>query len=100
MKNAGEYSKKSSTYAKLCAEKYFAIDKKASFMKLWFAPAFHFIKNYIFFLGFLDGREGFEIARTIARHTRLKYRLLDKMYTVNTREVSAIKEKLIVEYSS
>ncbi|HVW16589.1 MAG TPA: glycosyltransferase family 2 protein [Mucilaginibacter sp.] len=100
VKNAGEYSKKSSVYAKLCAEKYFAIDKKASFMKLWFAPAFHFIKNYIFFLGFLDGREGFEIARTIARHTRLKYRLLDKMYTVNTREVSSIKEKLIVEYSS
>ncbi|MBS1525674.1 MAG: glycosyltransferase family 2 protein [Bacteroidetes bacterium] len=100
VKDANEYSDKSAAYAKLCAEKYFAIDKKASLKKLYLAPAFHFLKNYLFFLGFLDGREGFEIASTIARHTRLKYRLLRKMYNKSTPEIPAVKEKMIVEYSS
>jgi glycosyltransferase involved in cell wall biosynthesis len=100
VKNAGEYAEKSMVYARLCAEKYYEIGKKATFTKLHIAPAFHFLKNYIFFLGFLDGREGYAIARIIAKNTRMKYRLLQEMYNKGTAKTPRIRDKFVVEYGS
>lgn len=85
-------------YAKLSAEKYFLFGERGSLVKLYLAPAFHFFKNYIIFLGFLDGREGWQIARSIARHTFLKYRLLQKLTKSSYPESHAVKDNLVVEY--
>lgn len=97
-KDAAEFRSKADHYAKLSAGKYMAINKKSSFIKLHIAPLFHFIKNYIVFLGFLDGKAGWEISRIISNHTRLKYRLLkeqpEHIYTV----ASKLKDNLVVEY--
>ena len=74
-----EYEQKTIAYAKLNAEKYFAQGKKHSLLKQYFSPFFSFLHNYIFRLGFLDGREGFIIAKTTARYTFQKYSYLNRM---------------------
>jgi hypothetical protein len=85
-------------YAKLSARKYLASGKKATFTKLHIAPLFHFLKNYIVFLGFLDGREGLDIARMISKHTRLKYRFLKNQPKRRYKEATGIKDSFVVEY--
>jgi glycosyltransferase involved in cell wall biosynthesis len=75
-----EYKNKTVLYAKLNAQKYFAKGKRANFFKLHIAPAFTFLQHYILRLGFLDGKEGYIIARTTAWYTFLKYSYLKEMY--------------------
>jgi len=98
VKDSSECYLKTIHYARLNAEKYLMSGKKATFVKLYLAPIFHFIKNYIVFLGFMDGREGLDIARMISRHTSMKYRLLKKLSKRSYREVPQMKDSLVVEY--
>ena len=58
---------------------------------------FGFIKNYLFYLGFLDGREGWEIAKATLKNTHRKYQLLNQM-EVRQDKKEALKDKLAVEY--
>ncbi len=98
VKDGDEFLRKAYHYAQLSAGKYRVMERKPTFMKLYMAPLFHFVKNYIVFLGFLDGREGFNIAKMISKHTRLKYLLLkDEPESVYT-EAPELKDKLMVEY--
>jgi (heptosyl)LPS beta-1,4-glucosyltransferase len=97
VKDAAEYDAKGSHYAKLSAKKYFNAGKKASAVKLYISPIFGFIKNYIFYLGFLDGKEGWEIAKSTIKNTRRKYLYLNQLE--NLKEKSpAVKDSYIVEY--
>jgi glycosyltransferase involved in cell wall biosynthesis len=75
VQNRQEYDDKTDYYAK----KYFTAGKQPNFLKQYLSPAFAFLQHYIFRLGFLDGREGFIIAKTTARYTFLKYRYLKEM---------------------
>lgn len=68
-----ELRKKMEYYAALGAEKYKTQGKKFSRLKMIFSPVFSFMVNYIFKLGFLDGKAGWIVARESARYTRLKY---------------------------
>ena len=77
--NFQEYEKKMEAYAMLNAEKYFKQRKKIWWGKQWLSPAFAFIQNYIFRLGFLDGRDGYTCARITARYTFLKYKKLKEL---------------------
>ena len=74
-----DHINKTIAYAKLNAEKYFSQGKRAGFFKLWLAPGFTFIQHYLLLLGFLDGWEGYFIARTTAWYTFLKYSYLKEM---------------------
>ena len=76
MKDMAEYQTKTILYAQLSASKYAAKGKKASLVKRYISPVFSFIQNYIFRLGFLDGKEGFVIACTSSRYIFLKYKFL------------------------
>lgn len=76
MKDRAEYQAKTILYAQLSATKYAAQGKKASPVKRFISPVFSFIQNYIFRLGFLDGKEGFVIACTSCRYIFLKYKFL------------------------
>lgn len=75
-----EYIQKTVSYARLNAEKYYSQGKRPGFFKLRVAPGFSFFRHYILQLGFLDGWEGYLIARTTAWYTFLKYSLLKEMY--------------------
>lgn len=68
------YEKKLDQYAQL-----FAKNKKNSFivnMKLLISPIFHFIKNYIIKLGFLDGKAGLLYAKANYNYTKKKYKYI------------------------
>lgn len=72
-KNIADFAAKTVNYAMLNADKYYRQGKKASWLKCRVAPAFSFIKNYFFRLGFLDGEAGFTVAKMNAWYTWLKY---------------------------
>jgi glycosyltransferase involved in cell wall biosynthesis len=74
-----EYITKTVAYAKLNAAKYHVQGKQAGFFKLRLAPGLTFLQHYIFRLGFLDGWEGYLIAKTTAWYTFLKYTFLKEM---------------------
>ena len=75
------YEGKMENYAALNAEKYFKQQKRGGSFKMFFSPAFSFIKNYFFKLGFLDGATGYHCARINARYTFLKYKRLDELWS-------------------
>jgi glycosyltransferase involved in cell wall biosynthesis len=79
MKDETDYKTKMENYARLNAEKYFRQGKRSSVLKQWMSPAFSFVQNYIFKLGFLDGKAGLTCARMTAGYTFLKYKKLKEM---------------------
>jgi glycosyltransferase involved in cell wall biosynthesis len=66
-------------YAKLSAEKYFTQNLHAGFTKRFVAPIFNSFKSYFLQLGFLDGKTGLGLAKTIAYYTWLKYQQLRQL---------------------
>jgi len=74
-----EYDNKTDYYARMNAKKYVAAGKRPNPFKQFFSPVFAFFQHYIFRLGFLDGAEGFIIAKTTARYTFLKYHYRKEM---------------------
>jgi glycosyltransferase involved in cell wall biosynthesis len=75
-----EYMDKTNNYAMMNAKKYFSAGKRPNVFKQYLSPVFAFLQHYIFRLGFLDGKEGFIIARTTARYTFLKYHYLEQLH--------------------
>ena len=86
-----EYYLKTEKYARLSALKYFDARKQPTFTKLYISPAFNFVWNYVFKFGFLDGREGWIIARTSAWYTWRKYAYLTEMSDSETTAILAEK---------
>lgn len=76
-KSTHEHISKLDKYANLFAHQKRKQGKKASFIKLFCSPIWGFIKNYIFRLGFLDGKFGFQFAKNEMWYTFRKYQLLN-----------------------
>jgi glycosyltransferase involved in cell wall biosynthesis len=98
VKDIGEYDSKGIYYAKLSAKKYFRIGKRANFIKLYASPIFGFLKNYIVYLGFLDGREGWNIAKTTIKNTYRKYYYLSQLENQRNKK-QPVKDSFAVEYN-
>jgi (heptosyl)LPS beta-1,4-glucosyltransferase len=92
-----EHEAKTIHYAQLSALKYLQSGKKATFVKLYIAPAFHFAKIYLFLLGFLDGKEGWYIAKMALKNTWLKYHYLSKAQQI-THQKSYPNETPVMAY--
>lgn len=71
--NLEAYRRKLVHYAEATAAKYFAAGRRANLIKCYGAPVYAFIKNYFLKLGFLDGYNGFALARILAGYTYQKY---------------------------
>lgn len=67
-KDINSYKEKLNKYAVLSTGK-----NNKKLYKKWLSPSFNFFKNYIFKLGFLDGKEGFQIAKAHFNYTKKKY---------------------------
>jgi glycosyltransferase involved in cell wall biosynthesis len=63
-------------YAQIAALAYQKTGKKSSYIKIILSPVFRFVRDYIFKLGFLDGKHGFIIASLTAKEVYLKYKHL------------------------
>lgn len=78
VKNRAEFAEKMLRYGLLNAEKYAREGKRSSWIMMYLAPVFSFLKYYVFKFGFLDGRAGFICAKMSSYYTRIKYaRLLE-----------------------
>jgi (heptosyl)LPS beta-1,4-glucosyltransferase len=97
VKDVNEYKSKAIYYAKLSAKKYFSIGRKANGVKLYISPIFGFLKNYIIYLGFLDGSEGWNIARINLKNTWRKYYFLNQMHNLQDKK-QPVKDDLVVEF--
>lgn len=78
-KDEMEFTDKMLKYALLNAEKYARQGKKSSWLNIYGASIFSFIKNYVFKLGFLDGRAGYICAKMNSYYTFTKYARLLKI---------------------
>lgn len=86
-RNLEDFAAKTVNYAMLNAQKYHQQGKQAGWLKCRLAPAFSFIKNYLFRLGFLDGEAGYTVARMNAWYTWLKYARLRELNKGNGQSV-------------
>jgi hypothetical protein len=78
VKDRADFAGKMLRYGLLNAEKYAREGKRSSWLRIYVAPVFTFLKYYIFRLGFLDGRAGFICAKMSSYYTHIKYgRLLE-----------------------
>jgi (heptosyl)LPS beta-1,4-glucosyltransferase len=66
-------------FTSLSAEELLQKGKKYSKAKELSSAIAKFIKDYVFFAGFLDGKAGFRIARLSAKATAMKYKKLKKL---------------------
>ncbi len=71
-----EHKGKVEYFSTIAAQAYFNRGKKSSYFKIAFSPLFRFVRDYIFKLGFLDGKYGLIIAHLTAKEVRLKYQKL------------------------
>lgn len=78
--NYYEYERKVVRYAITGARKLFAEEKRITFIKKYTSSVFNWTKSYLFQLGFLDGYNGWIMAKGIAQQSFLKYRYLEKLY--------------------
>ncbi|MCF8449805.1 MAG: glycosyltransferase family 2 protein [Taibaiella sp.] len=69
----GTHKKKIEKYTELAALAAIEKGKSAGILKVIFSPVWHFISEYFFRLGFLDGYYGFVICRLSAYSAYLKY---------------------------
>ncbi|MEE4259944.1 MAG: glycosyltransferase family 2 protein [Bacteroidales bacterium] len=78
-----EHRRQSDKFTSLGAKADYEKGKKAPVYKIWGSPIVKFLKDYIFNLGFLDGREGFVICWISAGASYTKYQKLKKLYKEN-----------------
>jgi glycosyltransferase involved in cell wall biosynthesis len=69
----GEHMRKIEKYTELAAVEAQSRGRNASVLKVIFSPVWHFISEYFFKLGFLDGYYGFVICRLSAYSAFAKY---------------------------
>ncbi|MCK9612758.1 MAG: glycosyltransferase family 2 protein [Bacteroidales bacterium] len=67
-------------FSEIAAHAYYSKRIKGATVKLLISPVLKFIKMYLIYLGFLDGYEGFVIARISSHAVFLKYAKLRQLY--------------------
>ncbi len=73
-----DYCKKLHRYAQDSANEKHLAGKTSNYFDAYFRAYYAFVKNYIFKLGFLDGKQGLMIAKARYQYTYDKYDLLIK----------------------
>lgn len=66
-------------FSSISADHYFQSGKKSNWLKIFLNPTFAFFSSYILHFGFLDGFNGYVIAKEIAHTTFMKYVKLKKL---------------------
>jgi glycosyltransferase involved in cell wall biosynthesis len=76
LKNFEHQEQKAILYARLSAEKYYLNGNTTSYFQRAASAIFNSIKSYFFLLGFIEGKQGLFVARSIAYYSWLKYAYL------------------------
>ena len=72
-RDLGHYLQKFSRYTLLSAEQMYDEGERTTALGIGFKPILRFIKDYIFRLGFLDGKQGFIICKLSYYYVFMKY---------------------------
>jgi len=78
-RDAADHWARCEKYARLWAETQFEAEKSCGPLAPWTHAAFRWLRGYVLKRGFLDGAQGWRIAKFCAREVALKYRLLREM---------------------
>lgn len=78
--NTQHYKNKIEEYARLKAKELFTKGLMPNWYHFYFRPFYKFISNYIFRLGFLDGKPGYIICKLNAYGVWYRYKELKKLY--------------------
>lgn len=78
-----DYLTQRENFTNLAANSLFQQGKKAGILKLWLSPAIRFIRDFVFNMGFLDGKAGLEVCRGTAHGVFMKYKKLRKLYSTD-----------------
>ena len=73
MEHLNDHVRKSALYSDLFARQRLAGGKRAGPLEMWFRPWWRFVRGYFLRRGFLDGWQGYAIARIVAFETFLRY---------------------------
>lgn len=71
-----DFSKQQFHFAELGAQSYFERGKKTGILPWLFSPGINFIRTYFIKGGFLYGKDGYRICRTLMKANRHKYNIL------------------------
>jgi glycosyltransferase involved in cell wall biosynthesis len=82
--NLEEYFSKFNFYTSKMAVQYRDAGKNKTVISTYFSSLFHFLKMYVLKLGFLDGYEGYLLAKISAMYTFIKYAKLRELQKINT----------------
>lgn len=74
-----EHQQQTMRYAEISAQSYQKSNVKWATVRMIVSPVFYFVKSYIFKVGFLDGTNGWRIARLEMWGKFLKYRRLSQL---------------------
>lgn len=78
-----ELLKQQDYFSTLFAKDSIKKGKKPNSLKQLFSPSWRFFQDYFLRRGFLDGREGYEIAKVSAFYTFMKYTKMRHLYSHN-----------------
>lgn len=78
--SAAEHARKTEIFSSIAAQSLFDEGIKPFYFKMYINSSWAFLRSYFVKLGFLDGREGFRIARFTAWRSFLKYKKLNSLY--------------------
>ncbi len=73
MNDLNHHVRKAIAYSDIFARQKLAEGRRVGAPELWFRPWFRFVRGYFMRLGFLDGWQGYAIARLVALETFLRY---------------------------
>lgn len=73
------YKEKTEHYGLLKAQELFNKGKRPNWFHFYIKPAYKFLTNYIFRLGFLDGKEGYTICTLNAYGVFYRYKALERL---------------------
>ena len=73
MENLDHHTRKSITVSNLFLNRELERRRRVNLFELWFRPWWRFVRGYVLRLGFLDGWQGYVIARMVAFETFLRY---------------------------
>ncbi len=80
LNNITTYQRKLNLYAKLRAKELFEGNKKANFFHYRIKPIVRFMHHFVFRFGFLDGKNGYIIAKLYQNYVAKRYYYLDKYW--------------------
>lgn len=78
-----QHQQKVNAYSRIFAESHFFKGRKAHTWNIALNPAWRFVRDYLILLGFLDGKDGFNICRLSSYETYLKYKKLLELQRAN-----------------